>query len=58
MSKRSKFKAFRDAYNDLINVEGVDDIINDNVETYPFNISFDELDINTWVDSIINYLDS
>lgn len=49
---------FKNAYNNLLNQWLKNDVLNEteSIKLYPFNVSFDELKINEWIDSTITEL--
>jgi hypothetical protein len=49
---------FKNAYNNLLDQWFKNDVLNEteSIKLYPFNNSFDELEINKWIDSTITEL--
>lgn len=49
---------FKNAYNNLLDQWLKNDVLNEteSIKLYPFNDSFDELEINEWIDSTITEL--
>ena len=49
---------FKNAYNNLLDQWLKNDVLNEteSIKLYPFNNSFDELEINKWIDSTITEL--
>lgn len=49
---------FKNAYNNLLDQWLKNDVLNEteSIKLYPFNKSFDELEINEWIDNTITEL--
>lgn len=49
---------FKQAYNNLLDKWLKDDVLNEteNIDLYPFDKSFDELEVNNWVNTTITEL--
>jgi hypothetical protein len=49
---------FKNAYNNLLDQWLKNDVLNEteSIKLYPFNNSFDELEINEWIDNTITEL--
>lgn len=53
-----QLEEFQRAYNELLEEWNKNDILNDlkSIELYPFNKSFEELNINEWIEKSIEEL--
>lgn len=54
-----KLNNFKNSYSDLLDFEDIDLVINDekNLPFYPFEKSFDEINIFEWVNNMIKNLE-